>query len=184
MVLRIPGVLRGSLNKLVKVINGVVKSSVNVAVPDDAYDATTWNGSVNVPTKNAVRDKIELLTIGATSFKVGTFNRDVSLTSGNIAYTGVGFTPKAIIFLAAETSGSFPVTSIGFDDGSSHADWVTLVGLSPSSGNGGHSIVIGTTNSDLQSGVIASFDVDGFTITWAKAGTPTGTAKVFYMALK
>lgn len=30
-----------------------------LAVPDDAYDASTWNGSTDVPTKNAVRDKIE-----------------------------------------------------------------------------------------------------------------------------
>lgn len=28
-------------------------------VPDDAYDATTWNGNTEVPTKNAIRDKIE-----------------------------------------------------------------------------------------------------------------------------
>ena len=32
-----------------------------ITVPDDVYDATTWNGSTQVPTKNAVRDKIESL---------------------------------------------------------------------------------------------------------------------------
>ena len=32
-----------------------------VSVPDAVYDATGWNGSVEVPTKNAVRDKIESL---------------------------------------------------------------------------------------------------------------------------
>lgn len=30
-------------------------------VPDDPYDATNWNGSAAVPTKNAIRDKIESL---------------------------------------------------------------------------------------------------------------------------
>jgi hypothetical protein len=35
-------------------------------VPDDAYDATTWNGSDQVPTKNAVRDKIEAIVAGGT----------------------------------------------------------------------------------------------------------------------
>ena len=34
-------------------------------VPDDAYNATTWNGSLEVPTKNAIRDKIESLPIPA-----------------------------------------------------------------------------------------------------------------------
>jgi hypothetical protein len=37
--------------------NGVTTSAVTVN--DDAYDATSWNGSTNVPTKNALRDKIE-----------------------------------------------------------------------------------------------------------------------------
>lgn len=30
-------------------------------VPDDAYDASGWNGDLSVPTKNAVRDKIEAI---------------------------------------------------------------------------------------------------------------------------
>lgn len=33
--------------------------SGDVIVPDEAYDATAWNGNLEVPTKNAVRDKIE-----------------------------------------------------------------------------------------------------------------------------
>jgi hypothetical protein len=44
---------------------GVV-SSVDITVPDEAYDATAWNGSLEVPTKNAVRDKIEALALGGT----------------------------------------------------------------------------------------------------------------------
>jgi hypothetical protein len=35
-----------------------------VNVPDDAYDEAAWNGSTEVPTKNAIRDKIESLVIG------------------------------------------------------------------------------------------------------------------------
>lgn len=30
-------------------------------VPDEAYDATGWNGDLSVPTKNAIMDKIELI---------------------------------------------------------------------------------------------------------------------------
>ena len=43
---------------------GTIALTVNptaITVPDDVYDATTWNGSTQVPTKNAVRDKIESL---------------------------------------------------------------------------------------------------------------------------
>lgn len=40
----------------------------NVSVLDDAYDATNWNGNTNVPTKNAVRDKIESITAGGWGY--------------------------------------------------------------------------------------------------------------------
>lgn len=60
-----------------------------LAVPDAAYDATTWNGSAQVPTKNAVRDKIEALTgayvptTGARSFDWG--------VAGSLAPSGAEF---------------------------------------------------------------------------------------------
>ena len=36
----------------------------NILISDDAYDATTWNGNLDAPSKNAVRDKIESLAAG------------------------------------------------------------------------------------------------------------------------
>jgi hypothetical protein len=41
----------------------------DVSVPDEAYDTTAWNGSLEVPTKNAIRDKIETLTGGSAAAK-------------------------------------------------------------------------------------------------------------------
>lgn len=38
--------------------------SLNVKVPTEVYDAAGWNGDLTVPTKDAVRDKIEALTLG------------------------------------------------------------------------------------------------------------------------
>lgn len=38
----------------------------DVIVPDEAYDATNWDGNLEVPTKNAIRDKIETLGGGYT----------------------------------------------------------------------------------------------------------------------
>lgn len=37
----------------------------SVRVTNDVYDATVWNGNLQVPTKDAVRDKIESLVAGA-----------------------------------------------------------------------------------------------------------------------
>ena len=35
-----------------------------VEVTDEVYDATNWNGDLTVPTKNAIRDKLESLSLG------------------------------------------------------------------------------------------------------------------------
>ena len=48
-------------------IGGAKTFSSDVLVPDEAYDATAWNGSLEVPTKNAVRDKIEALSLSGVS---------------------------------------------------------------------------------------------------------------------
>lgn len=37
----------------------------NVTVLDDAYNPSTWNGSLQIPTKNAIRDKIESLSLSS-----------------------------------------------------------------------------------------------------------------------
>lgn len=43
----------------------------DLIVPDEAYDATAWDDSLEVPTKNAVRDKIEALVVGGGSVVIG-----------------------------------------------------------------------------------------------------------------
>lgn len=45
-------------------IAGVKTFSSDPIIPDEAYDATAWNGSLEPPTKNAVRDKIESMGSG------------------------------------------------------------------------------------------------------------------------
>jgi len=52
--------------------SALITSNVNIAVPDEAY-GSSWNGSVNVPTKNAVYDKIETLVstpVALTAFSM------------------------------------------------------------------------------------------------------------------
>lgn len=51
----------------------------DLIVPDEAYDATAWNGSLEVPTKNAVRDKIETIVAAGGYTPGGT---DVALADG------------------------------------------------------------------------------------------------------
>jgi hypothetical protein len=47
-------------------IAGVKTFSSDPLIPDEAYDATAWNGVLEPPTKNAVRDKIESMAGGVS----------------------------------------------------------------------------------------------------------------------
>lgn len=61
----------------------------DLSVPDEAYDATAWNGSLEVPTKNAVRDKIETLVAGSVSdaaYGVGWDGDTTTAPSKNAVY--------------------------------------------------------------------------------------------------
>lgn len=63
----------------------------DATVTDEAYDATAWNGSLEVPTKNAIRDKIESISAvssinsqaGAVTITAGT-GITTSTLSGDI----------------------------------------------------------------------------------------------------
>lgn len=99
-----------------------------------------------------------------------TFTRERDAVSGNVSYTGVGFTPTAIVFLASIAN----TGSVGMSDGTNHKSLSPAVGLSSSfcirSCEGGP---IG------QDALVASMDADGFTLTWTKQGAPAaGTISV------
>lgn len=55
-------VLEHNLEAMLPLTGGTLTGPLQV--PDDAYDATGWNGNNEVPTKNAVRDKIEAVIAG------------------------------------------------------------------------------------------------------------------------
>jgi hypothetical protein len=71
---------------------GLLTSNVDIAVPDEAYDATNWNGSLEVPTKNAIRDKLESLPeagyppghiFGLTLSNAADANNDITIAAGS-----------------------------------------------------------------------------------------------------
>jgi hypothetical protein len=116
--------------------------------------------------------------------KFGSFTRDISTASGDVAYTGVGFQPSAIIFLAVVPSTKMMSSGIDvqsahgviLDDGNETAgDWYN---------SESYSIYLISAAGSSHTGVILSFDADGFTVRWAKIGTPTGTATIYYLALR
>lgn len=111
--------------------------------------------------------------------KIITATRNMTAASGDVSYTGVGFTPTSIDAIGdiQSTSNSFH----GFSD-SSKANHCVLHGGTDYKYNYATLIFIDTTWNALntQSAIVKSYDADGFTLTWTKVGSPTGTIQLMF----
>lgn len=117
---------------------------------------------------------------GGAGVKFITFDRDITAITGNVSYTGVGFQPSCIIFLATITGN---LASIGMSDGTlqrcikANDSNQALVSIT-------HALNCVSAAVAGQTGVVASMDTDGFTITWTKFGAPgAGTINVMAVCI-
>jgi len=105
--------------------------------------------------------------------KVVTFDRDMTTASGDVSYTGVGFQPTAVIAFSAISSTY--TRSFGIIDSGKSG----LVILERTEGSmyisDNRLIQAHTAFGDYQYARVKSYDADGFTLTWTKGGSPTGT---------
>ena len=114
---------------------------------------------------------------------VGSFTRDTETASGDQSITGVGFTPKALLFIGGQNQSSEVAWGL--------ADASTEYGLADRQGNVADTYGTSTsrwgtfiqTGSLEYQGVVKTMDSDGFTITWTRSGTPSGTLTIGYLAL-
>ena len=118
-----------------------------------------------------------------TRIKVGTFTRDMTAASGPVTYTGLGFTPVGLVCFALDEGNAS--SSYGMTDGSTDRVF-GIYGTVPTYSDLGANLIYLTTNPGVTSqiAVWASWDASGFTLTWTKQGTPTGTARVNYVAYR
>ena len=135
------------------------------------------------PSGNLASGSTGLYLSGSSSFKVGTFTRDMTAGGGDVAYTGVGFAPLCVLFFSTETTllcwGADTVTNSYMISQQAVGGAYYL--------NSGASIRILTSGAPLtgQGAKIKTMDSDGFTLTWSKYGAPgAGTMSVFYVAMK
>jgi hypothetical protein len=121
----------------------------------------------------------------AGGFKIGQFTRDTSLASGTQAITGVGFEPRVVIFLGVLDAAAGQM-SVGFDDVTNHHCIMDYTNVSPNYwlAQNNLSINLFQASGVAYTGKIQSMDSDGFTILWTKTGAKTGTAYIFYLAIK
>jgi len=121
----------------------------------------------------------------AAGIKTGSFTRDLTAATADVAYTGVGFKPSLVIFASAIhalASGA----NIGFTTGASAnytiSTYISTVMLWGAYSTAIHSIIDDGANN--QKAVLKTFDSDGFTLTWTKVLSPTGTVTVNYIAFR
>lgn len=112
--------------------------------------------------------------------KVKQISRDLTATGGQVSYTGVGFTPSAIISLAGLGA---DVTSIGVAD-SAKGGLLLSGGPTWATNTGAVGATLGLYSSsggNYQTWNVYSYDADGFTLTWSKTGSPTGTLYISFL---
>ncbi|MDO8533286.1 MAG: hypothetical protein Q7S17_00895 [Xanthobacteraceae bacterium] len=112
--------------------------------------------------------------------KVAAFTYDLSTATGSQAVTGVGFKPRAIIFMGAVSSGVGAWGMVGNDLADGAVSSLVVDTFYPS----GDAIIAVTVSGSLQQAVVASYDADGFTLTWTKTGAPTGTATLYALCFE
>lgn len=148
----------------------------NKATPVDADEL--------IISDSADSNNLKAVTLAALDmkYKIGSFTRDVSLSSGTQAITGVGFRPKFVIFLA--TINLTKNFSIGFDDATTklHIYGEDNLASFTITATASIRLIANTTNNYF--GDIQSMDADGFTIDWTKVVSPTGSASIAYLAIK
>lgn len=116
-------------------------------------------------------------------YKIISGSRDIAAASNDVAYTGAGGTPKAVIAIGALAATK--CIQMGFADQASaslNAN-IGLIGDTGTSSIDGKLMDFYATASAYSRAHVKSFDADGVTLTWEKVSTPTGTANFYLLFL-
>lgn len=118
-----------------------------------------------------------------TQYKVQTFGRLLSAASGNVAYTGYGFKPRALMGFG----GDFPagVQSVG-SYASTHGCMFHSASTAYQAFSSSHFLIFGQQGPSStvagQFASVTSLDADGFTLMWTGSRTATASADFSIMA--
>jgi hypothetical protein len=112
---------------------------------------------------------------------MGTFSRDMTAATGSVAYSGLGFKPSSILFFVVQSNNAW---SWGFSN--QVGNFATFIQNTFGGGSyeNARCIRLEQTAGNTQYASVSSLDVDGFTLSWTKVLSPTGTGNIVYMAFK
>ena len=111
--------------------------------------------------------------------KVKKETRAMALASGDVAYTGYGFTPTGLIIIGGVAGRQL---RCGAADSLLAEGAIGEYQNDETRWDNNVVVNIGSLSTSRQSAIVKSYDADGFTLTWTKAGTPAGTANLFVIA--
>ena len=141
-------------------------------------DITTGTNDTKVVTPKAIADAGVNTRLKS---KIIAISRDMTLASGSVAYTGIGFQPTSMVAIGC-INGSMPPLTVGIADSGRNAFSLNQYGASAIQAVGGL-LNITVSPGVYQAAAVASFDADGFTLTWTKAGSPTGTGTAYVLCI-
>jgi hypothetical protein len=122
----------------------------------------------------------QALSTTRTKIIVATF--DLTTSTGDVAYTGAGFRPTGIVALATVDAGANTV-NIGVVDSAGTDGKVGRL----ANGNEYYAsslFDIETVSNNYHTAAFKQFDADGFTITWTKTNSPSGTARLVFLCFR
>lgn len=167
-----PAILGGTITQYNTLVGGASSAIASVS-PGTAGQVLASNGASSNPSYQ-----------NAFQIAAFTFTYNLATASGTQNFTGLSFTPVALIALQANINGSSVGTATysnsGVDDG-------TTAGCQATTGteviNENVSLQVGSSSTAYQTGKVSAFLSNGFTITWTKTSTPAGTASITGIAI-
>jgi hypothetical protein len=115
----------------------------------------------------------------------GVLTRAMDAATANVATTGLGFKPSAILFSGAKVS-SLIGSYFGFAVlETTHFVMAGWPGVTNYYASGSYCIMLAEATDKYQTATVASFDADGFTLAWTRNGaTAGGNATIGYIAFR
>lgn len=150
-------------------VTPVINTSISGTAIASGAEVTTGTDDTQIVTPKALGDA-GVNTRLKSKIIVGT--RDMTAASGDVAYTGVGFVPTAVICMTnIDNTGSSAYWSMGVSD-SSIAEYALALGDDEFALQKTAFIHIEPVAGNSQAAVMKTYDADGFTLTWTKTSAP------------
>lgn len=168
----------------------ILEESRSIAVGSDADGDTYYRASGVLArlAKGTANHKMFMNAAGtgpewAKGIHIMTFTRALDGASGDVAYTGVGFKPSAIIFFANFPNSAIVSYGMDFQSARQAHYQVSAAIYGPMSTTA--SIYMYEGSGKVQEGYIKSWDADGFTVTWTRTGaTSSGNITISAIVLR